>query len=109
VFLPLLFALLIALWPKETSIRHLALGLSVIEFFLSLSIFQKFDPSSASLQLVERHVWIPRFGISYFLGVDGLSLWLVILTTFLTPIIILASWTAIEKRVKGFHICMFIL
>jgi NADH-quinone oxidoreductase subunit M len=109
VFLPLLFALIVALWPKETSVRHLALGFSVIEFFLSLSILQKFDPSSASLQLVERHMWIERFGISYFLGVDGISLWLVILTTFLTPIIILASWTSIEKRVKGFHACLFIL
>jgi NADH-quinone oxidoreductase subunit M len=109
VFLPLLFALLVALWPKETSVRHLALGLSIIEFFLSLSLFQKFDPSSAALQLVERHLWVERFGISYFFGVDGLSLWLVILTTFLTPITILASWKSIDRRVKGFHACMFIL
>jgi NADH-quinone oxidoreductase subunit M len=109
VFMPLLFALIVALWPRETSVRHLALGFSVIEFLLSLSLLQKFDPSSAALQLVEKHMWIERFGISYFLGIDGLSLWLVILTTFLTPIIILASWTAIDKRIKGFHVCMFIL
>ncbi|RYZ89063.1 MAG: NADH-quinone oxidoreductase subunit M [Proteobacteria bacterium] len=109
VFSPLLFALIVALWPKMTSVRHLALGFSVIEFLLSLSIFQKFDPSSASLQLVERHVWIERFGISYFMGIDGMSLWLVMLTTFLTPIIILASWNSIDKRIRGFHACMFIL
>lgn len=109
VFLPLLFALIIALWPKETSLRHLALGFSLIEFFLSLSVFQKFDPSSASLQLVEKHVWIERFGISYFMGIDGLSLWLVLLTTFLMPIIILASWKSINTRIKGFHACLFIL
>jgi len=109
VFLPLLFALIISLWPKANSIRPLALGLSVIEFVLSLSILQRFDASSAALQLVEKHMWIERFGISYFMGIDGLSLWLVIMTTFLTPIIILASWTSIDKRVKGFHICLFIL
>lgn len=109
VFLPLLFALVVALWPRESSVRPLALGFSVIEFFLSLSLLQKFDSSSAALQLVEKHVWIERFGISYFMGIDGLSLWLVILTTFLTPIIVLASWTSIDKRVKGFHACLFIL
>jgi len=109
VFLPLLFALIIALWPKVNSIRPLAFGLSLIEFILSLSILQRFDSSSAALQLVEKHVWIERFGISYFMGIDGLSLWLVIMTTFLTPIIILASWTSIDKRVKGFHVCLFIL
>ncbi len=109
VFLPLLFALAVALWPRVNSVRPLALGFSVIEFFLSLSVLQKFDPSSAALQLVEKHLWIGRFGISYFMGIDGLSLWLVIMTTFLTPIIILASWTSIDKRIKGFHACLFIL
>ncbi|MGZ3802644.1 MAG: complex I subunit 4 family protein [Pseudobdellovibrionaceae bacterium] len=109
VFLPLLFALVVIFWPRESSVRHLALGFSIIEFFLSLSILQKFDPSSAALQLVEKHLWIERFGISYFFGIDGLSLWLVILTTFLMPIVILASWTSIDKRVKGFHACLFIL
>lgn len=109
VFLPLLFALIIALWPKTNSIRPLAFGFSIIEFILSLSILQRFDASSAALQLVEKHVWVERFGISYFMGIDGLSLWLVIMTTFLMPIIILASWTSIDKRVKGFHVSLFIL
>lgn len=109
VLLPLLFAVIVAVWPKETSVRHLAFGFSVIEFLLSLMIFQRFDANTAGLQLVEKHVWIQRFGIHYFLGIDGISLWLVLLTTFLTPIIILASWTSIDKRVKGFHAALFIL
>ena len=109
VFLPLLFALIVIVWPKNSSVRHLALGLAVIEFLLSLTILQRFDPSSAALQLVEKHIWIERFGISYFLGIDGLSLWLVLLTTFLTPITILASWKSIDKRIKGFHAAMFVL
>lgn len=109
VLLPLVFALIVALWPKEGSVRQLALGLSIVEFVLSLSIFNKFDPQNPGLQLVEKYPWIERFGISYFVGIDGISLWLVILTTFLTPIIILASWKSIEHRVKGFHIALFVL
>lgn len=109
VFLPLLFALIVAVWPKNSSIRHLALGFSLIEFLLSLRLVQLFDSSTAGLQMVEKHLWIERFGISYFLGVDGISLWLVLLTTFLTPIIILASWTSISERIKGFHISLFVL
>ncbi len=109
VFLPLLFALVITLWPKQNTLRPLALGFSLIEFLVSLVILQRFVPGSAQLQMVEQYPWIERFGITYFLGVDGLSLWLVLLTTFLTPIIILGSWTAIENRVKGFHASLFVL
>lgn len=109
VFLPLLFALIIAIWPKANSIRHMALGLSLIEFVVSLSLFKNFDSAATGLQMVEKFMWIERFGIQYFMGIDGISLWLVLLTTFLTPIIILASWTSITERVKGFHVCLFML
>lgn len=109
VFLPILFALILTFWPKENSIRPLALGFSLVEFFLSLSLLQRFDPTSPALQMVEKSMWIPRFGIQYYLGIDGISLWLVLLTTFLTPIIVLASWKSIEHRIKGFHIAMFVL
>ncbi|UOF00430.1 complex I subunit 4 family protein [Bdellovibrio reynosensis] len=109
VFLPLLFALLVMVWPKSNTVRHLALGLSVIEFLLSLAIFRQYDANSAGLQMVEQFMWIERFGIQYFMGIDGISLWLVLLTTFLTPIIILASWSSITERVKGFHAAMFVL
>ena len=77
VLMPLLFALIITFWPKEGSIRHLAFGFAIIEFLMSLTILQKFDAQSSALQLVERYTWIERFGISYFLGIDGISLWLV--------------------------------
>lgn len=109
VFVPLLFALIVAIWPKANTVRHLALGLSVIEFIVSLSLFKSFDASATGLQMVEKFMWIERFGIQYFMGIDGISLWLVLLTTFLTPIIILASWTSITERIKGFHVCLFIL
>jgi NADH-quinone oxidoreductase subunit M len=109
VFLPLLFALIVAVWPNAKTLRSLALGFAVIEFIVSLALFQQFDPNTANLQMVERYMWIERFGISYFFGIDGISLWLVLLTTFLTPIIILASWTSVTERIKGFHVCMFLL
>lgn len=109
IFLPTLFALIVTLWPSEKTLRPLALGLSVVEFIVSLLVLKKMDFASPALQLVEQHPWIERFGITYFLGIDGISLWLVLLTTFLTPIVILGSWTSIEKRVKGFHAAMFVL
>lgn len=109
VFLPILFALIIAFWPSEKSIRPMAFAFSIIEFLTSLAIFRHYDPTSAALQLVEKYPWIERFGINYYLGIDGISLWLVLLTTFLTPIIILASWTSIESRVRGFHAALFVL
>lgn len=109
VFLPLVFSLVIVLWPQQSTIRPLALGLALIEFFISLVMLRNFDPNTPSLQMVENYPWIERFGISYFLGVDGISLWLILLTSFLIPIIILASWKSIQSRVKGFHVCLFVL
>ncbi|HRO65934.1 MAG TPA: NADH-quinone oxidoreductase subunit M [Pseudobdellovibrionaceae bacterium] len=109
VFLPVLFALLVMIWPRERSLRHFALGLSLIEFILSLVMLRDFDPATPALQFVEKQMWIERFGIQYFLGVDGISLWLVLLTTFFAPILILGSWTSIEKRIRGFHACLFLL
>jgi NADH-quinone oxidoreductase subunit M len=106
--LPLLFALVVMALPKSW-VRPAALLLALFEFGLSLGILAQFDKASAALQLVEQRAWIPELGITYFLGVDGLSLWLVILTTLLTPIVVLASWTAIDDRIKGFHASLFVL
>lgn len=109
VFLPLVFACVIALWPQTKTVRHLALGFSVIEFILSLGMLQRFDTAQVGLQLVEKATWINRFGISYFLGIDGISVMLVMLTTFLLPIILLGAWNSIDKKIKGFLAAMFIL
>ncbi len=109
VFLPMLFALFLTFVPGEKWIRPLALVFSIGEFIFSLVLLLEYDASTPALQLVERYAWISRFGISYFLALDGISLWLVLLTTFLTPIVILGSWNAIQERVRGFHIAMFVL
>jgi len=109
VLLPLVFAILIAIFPKESFLRSLALVFSLLEFSISLGLFARFDPSLSTLQLVEQYPWMARFGISYFLGIDGISFWLVLLTTFLTPIIILASWNSITEKIRGFHVALFVL
>jgi NADH-quinone oxidoreductase subunit M len=83
VFLPLLFAAIVTFWPNVKTVRPLALGFSLIEFLISLLALQQFDKTTAALQLVEKYPWIERFGINYYLGLDGISLWLVLLTTFL--------------------------
>ena len=102
IFIPLVCALFLLLFSNEKTAKWYALGFSVSEFILSLRILRDFDINSVGLQLVEKYEWVSSFGINYFVGIDGISLWLVILTTFLTPITILASWTAVVKKQKVF-------
>jgi len=89
--------------------RWLALGVSVATFLVSLVMWGRFDAASPEYQLVERYSWLPDFGISYHVGVDGISLLLIVLTTFLTPIALLCSWESVEKRVKEFSFFMLAL
>jgi NADH-quinone oxidoreductase subunit M len=112
-FLPLVGVLLILLIRDEgpaagRNIRNVALLTTVFTFILSLFIWAGFDNSNPGFQMVEKVEWLDS-GISYHLGVDGISMLFVILTTFLMPICILASWTAIEKRVKEYMIAFLIL
>jgi NADH-quinone oxidoreductase subunit M len=102
--LPILGAIgLSFLSPKEEHVplvKTIALGISCLVFLLSLWIFVGFDSSASGYQFQEAHEWIPKFKISYHLGVDGISLALILLTTLWTPICILASWKAITKNLK---------
>ncbi len=108
IFFPLLSALIVTLIPNST-VRFATMAFTIFEFGLSISVLSHFQKGTAALQMVEKIPWIPEIGINYFVGIDGLSLWLVLLTTFLTPIIILGSWTSIDKKVKGFHVAMLML
>lgn len=108
-FLPVLFALIIWFMPGEKWLRHVAVGLATVEFVISLALFGMFDPSTEALQLVEQKTWMPSLGISYFMALDGVSFWLVLLSTFLTPLTILASWTSIQKKMRGFLVSFFLL
>ena len=83
VFLPIFFGLILLAWPSSRTLRPLALAFGMLEFVLSLFLLHLYDPSTPKLQLVENYLWIERFGIRYFFGIDGISIWLVLLTTFL--------------------------
>ena len=104
VVLPLAGAILalVAGKGRENLARLVALGVSLVTFVVSLIVWLRFDPASADFQFVERYAWLPEFGISYHIGLDGISLFLVVLTTFLTPISLLCAWESIESRVREF-------
>jgi NADH-quinone oxidoreductase subunit M len=113
-FLPLLGAAFILTARGEPeqvarNARLTALWTSVITFALSLVLWVGFDSSTADFQFVEKASWMPAFGINYHMGVDGISVFFVLLSTLLTPICILASWEAIQTRVKEYMIAFLVL
>ncbi len=89
--------------------RKMALGFSVGTFLLSLSIYLDFDVTTSSMQFVERYKWIYAFHIQYFLGVDGISVPLIVLTAFLTVIVVIAGWEVITKRVAQYMASFMIM
>jgi len=110
-FFPALGAVAVLLLNRDDHvwIRRLALVASLAEFVLSLLILQRFNPADPHYQLTEHHLWIDWPPIHYHMAVDGISLFLVLLTTFLTPLAIIASWKGITQRVKEFHVMMLVL
>ena len=111
VFTPLAGAVLLALLPREpvSAVRRAAFVFSLLPFGLSLVMLAGFPTGSADFHLVERVAWIPAWGVEYRLGVDGISLFLVLLTTFLTPVVVLSSWGDIHRRVKEFFALLLVL
>jgi NADH-quinone oxidoreductase subunit M len=113
-FLPLVGAVIILFTRGSPELvarnaRNIALWTSLITFVLSLALWTGFDPDVSDFQFVEKARWIPAFGITYHMGVDGISMFFVLLSTLLTPICILASWEAIETRVKEYMISFLAL
>ena len=96
---------------KDGLIRVVTLGVSLVTLGVTLLLWAGFDASETApaFQFVERARWIPAFGIDYYLGIDGISLVLVVLTSFLTPIALLSSWESIDKQVRTFSIFMLLL
>ncbi len=109
--LPLCGAVLIMLIPREEEglCRGFAMGFSLITFVLSLYMLSVFDGSEGGYQMVMDVLWIPGLGAHFKTGIDGISLWLVVLTTFTTPIVLLSSYSSIEKRVREFMAAMLVL
>ncbi|MBI3440430.1 MAG: NADH-quinone oxidoreductase subunit M [Proteobacteria bacterium] len=113
-FLPLLGALLImTVRGDEESVaanaRSVALVTSLLTFAVSVYMYMGFDQSSADFQMVEKYDWLPGFNIAYKMGVDGISVFFILLSTLLTPICILASWESIQKRIREYMIAFLLL
>ncbi|RLA86461.1 MAG: NADH-quinone oxidoreductase subunit M [Deltaproteobacteria bacterium] len=109
IFLPLSGALLILLFRGERAARVMALIFSLANLALSLPLLFLFDPSLSGFQFVELREWFPGLGLKYALGIDGISLPLVLLTVLLSPICVLCSWRAIEQRVRAFMFCLLLM
>ena len=111
IFFPLVGAIVLLFINKENAgaLRVVTLLFSIIEFVISLPLFFVFDSTTAAMQFVEDWWWVEAYGISYKVGIDGISLLLVLLTTFLTVLCILCSWSAITSRVKEFMISFLFL
>ncbi|MDM7915000.1 MAG: NADH-quinone oxidoreductase subunit M, partial [Candidatus Eisenbacteria bacterium] len=108
--LPLAGSILLLFLPKDRpeASRLFALGISLATFVASLPLLAGFE-KNAAMQFVENIPWITAFGIHYHLGVDGISLFLVLLTTFLTPVVVLSSWRDVRERVRAFHSMILLL
>ncbi len=113
-FLPVLGALFIFTIRGDEEMvvrnsRQLALWTSLVTFIISVVLILLFDPDTAGFQFVETKQWISGLGIQYYMGVDGISVWFVLLSTFLTPLCVLASWASIRSHVKEYMIAFLVL
>ena len=89
--------------------RWIALWTSLLDLALAIAVWANFDPSRADFQMLEESAWLPDFNITYRMGVDGLSLFFVLLSSFLTPLCIISSWVAVRQRVREYMIAFLVL
>jgi len=112
IWTPIVFgAALLALGRKEQAplVRWIALFGSVISFLVTLPLYRGFRPDTADMQFIENAPWIARFNVNYHLGVDGISLWFVLLTAFITVVVVIAGWEVIQRKVNQYMAAFLIL
>jgi NADH-quinone oxidoreductase subunit M len=110
LFLPLIGAAIVLLARRNNdAVRWAGLVFSLVTFVLSLALYFGYDPENPAMQFVEKVSWIPTLNVSYHIGIDGISMLLVVLTTFLTPIVLLSSWKSITKQVAAYVALMLVL
>jgi NADH-quinone oxidoreductase subunit M len=109
-FLPLVGVVVLLAWRSlsDDGARVVALVTTVAAFVASLAVLGRFDAQIPGFQMVEDASWVPAIGLRYLVGIDGVSLWMVLLTTFLLPIAVLASWS-IERNVRRYFVAMLVL
>jgi NADH-quinone oxidoreductase subunit M len=109
IFLPAVGAGVLLFMRDEAAVRWTALGVAIADFGLTIPLMFAFDTTTAAMQFTESVSWVPSLGITYALGVDGLSLLFIFLTALLGWICVLASWRSIESKVKEFMICLLVM
>jgi NADH-quinone oxidoreductase subunit M len=109
VWLPLAGALAAAFLRNGRAVRAVALAFALFDLGLALFVLSWFDPSHGSFQFKETVPFLPQYGVSYALALDGISLWLVLLTAFLTPLVVLGSFRTIQKGVPGYYACLLLM
>ena len=112
VWTPIFFGVVLLVLGRDDqarSVRWIALIGSVVSFLVTLPLYQGFQLGTSAMQFVEKASWIQRFNVNYHLGVDGISLWFVLLTAFINVIVVIASWEAITKRVNQYMAAFLIL
>ena len=105
IWLPILFGVIILAIGRDSRaglVRVLALVGSIVSLLPTIPLFTQFDNAKHGIQFAESSPWIERFNIHYFLGIDGLSLWFVPLTAFITIIVVISAWQVIEERVAQY-------
>jgi len=110
IFIPLIGMILLLFLPKEESIKMVALGTTVVAFIASIVLYAGFNADMSGPQMVDIGAqWMGDYDIKYFVGIDGLNILLILLTTLLGPIVVLCSWTYIKKNVKGYYALLLLL
>jgi NADH-quinone oxidoreductase subunit M len=112
IWTPILFGVILLAFGRDEHakvVRWIALIGSVVSLAVTLPLYSGFDVSTSALQFVEKSMWIERFNVFYHLGVDGLSLWFVLLTAFITVIVVIAGWEVITERVNQYMGAFLIL
>ena len=112
IWIPILAGLFILAFGNDSNagiVRAVSLIGSLGGFLATIPLYTRFDVASAEMQFVEKMPWIDRFGVDYHLGVDGISVWFVLLTAFITVVVVVAGWKVIEERVAGYMAAFLIL
>jgi NADH-quinone oxidoreductase subunit M len=112
IWCPILFGIFVLAFGRDENpsiTRGFALFGSFVSFLVTLPLIQKFDNAAHGMQFVEKFEWIKRFNVNYFLGIDGISLWFIPLTAFITIIVVISAWEVIEKRVAQYMGAFLIL
>jgi NADH-quinone oxidoreductase subunit M len=111
IFLPLVFAVVILVLPKENErvIKLVGFGGTALTFLVSLILYFEFDAATVGFQFEQKWMWISSLNITYHVGIDGMSLLLILLTTFLTPLAVLGTWNSVQRQIKNYTAMVLML